>query len=109
MADAKILAIEPTKVKVVWNGQEKEFTPISSTGGAGPQGPGPGPKGGPPKPPGAPMVVTNAPPGSAPGGAMAGMSSEERDRLRERWKDMSPEERQRYRDEMRAKLGRKGQ
>ncbi len=107
VADAKILAIEPTKVKVVWNGQEKEFMPISSAGAGGPEGPRPGPKGRPPTPPGAPMVVTGGPPS---GGAPAGLSPEERDRLkdlRERWKDMSPEERQKYRDEMRERLSRR--
>jgi len=53
------------------------------------------------------MVVTG---GAPSGGATAGPSPEERDRLkdlRERWKDMSPEERQKYRDEMRERLSRK--
>ncbi len=104
VADAKIVAIEPTKVKVVWNGQEKEFTPIGSSGGGGPEGPRQGPRGRPPTSPGAPMVVTG---GAPSGGATAGPSPEERDRLRERWKDMSPEERQKYRDEMRERLSRK--
>jgi len=36
VGEAKILAIEPTKVKVVWNGQEKEFSPIGSSGAGGP-------------------------------------------------------------------------
>ena len=107
VADAKILAIEPTKVKVVWNGQEKEFTPIGSTGGGGPEGPRQGPRGRPPTPPGAPMVVTG---GAPSGGATAGPSpggTRPAQGLRERWKDMSPEERQKYRDEMRERLSRR--
>ena len=50
VGDAKIVAIEPTKVKVVWDGQEKEFSPIGSSGGGdrrggpgGPSGALPGP------------------------------------------------------------------
>jgi hypothetical protein len=108
VADAKILAIEPTKVKIIWDGQEKEFMPISSTGAGGPEGPRPGPRGGrPPAPPGAPVVVTGGPPS---GGAPVGLSPEERDRLRglrERWQTMSPEERQKYRDEMRERFSRR--
>jgi len=109
VADAKILAIEPTKVKVVWNGQEKEFMPIGSTGGAGPEGPGPGRKGRPPTPPGAPVVVTGTPPGPAGPGGQGAPSDEERERMRERWRNMSPEEREKYREEMRARFGRRGQ
>ncbi len=106
VADAKILAIEPTKVKVVWNGQEKEFTPIGSSGGGGPAGLRQGPRSGPPAPSGAPMVVT----GGAPSGGASDVSPEDRERLkdlREKWKDMSPEERQKYRDEMRERLSRR--
>jgi len=107
VADAKILAIEPTKVRVTWNGQEKEFTPIGSTGQGGPEGPGR--RGGPPTPRGAAVTVTGARPGPAPGGPVAGPSPEERDQLRERWTTMTPEERQKYREEMRSRFGRRGQ
>jgi hypothetical protein len=106
VADARILAIEPTKVKVVWNGQEKEFMPIGSTGAGGPPGRSPGRKGGPPGPRGAGMVVTGGQPGPGPG-AVAGLSPEERDQMRERFRGMSPEERQKYRDETRGRLGRR--
>jgi hypothetical protein len=109
VAEAKILAIEPTKVKVTWNGEEKEFMPIGSTGGGGPESPGPGRKGRPQAPSGAPMVVTGDGSGPSPVGPMAGLSSEERDRLRERWTNMSPDERQRYREEMRGRFGRRDQ
>ncbi len=30
LGDAKIVAIEPTKVRVAWDGQEKEFSPIGA-------------------------------------------------------------------------------
>ena len=103
VGEAKILSIEPTKVKVVWNGQEKEFTPIGSTGAQGPGGPGPERMRERIRPPtaGPPTVVT--------GGASGppGLSPEERDQLRERWPTMSPEERQRFRDEMRQRFGRR--
>ena len=107
VAEARILAIEPTKVRVTWNGQEKEFTPMSSTGQGGPEGPGR--RGGPPTPRGAPMVVTGARPGPGPGGPMPGVSPEERDQMRERWPTMTPEERQKFREEMRSRFGRRDQ
>lgn len=109
VGEAKVLAVESTKVKIVWNGQEKEFAPIGATGAGGPGGPRPprGSSGGKPSPPGgAPMVVTGSMPGG-PGGR-PNMSDEERARLRERFQNMSPEERQRFRDEMRERSGRRG-
>jgi hypothetical protein len=109
VADARILAIEPTKVKVVWNGQEKEFTPMSSTGQGGPEGPGPGRRGGPPVPGGPPMVVTGGRPGPMGGQGQGIQSPEEMEKMREQWRNMSPEERQKYREEMRARFGRRSQ
>lgn len=108
VADAKIVAIEPTKVKVVWNGQEKEFTPMTSTGSGGPEGPGPGRKGGPLMPGGPPMVVTSGRPGPTGSQGQGIQSPEDWQKMREQWKNMSPEERQRYREETRARLGREG-
>ena len=35
VGEAKIVAIEPTKVRIAWNGQEKEFSPIGSSGRSG--------------------------------------------------------------------------
>jgi len=113
IGDAKILAIEPTKVKVVWNGQEKEFTPLAATGAGGPPGPsGPGRGRGGPQPPrpaqksGPQMVVTGGR-GSGPS-SMGSLSPEEREAMRERWKNMSPEEREKLRNEMRERFGRQG-
>ena len=98
VGDAKIIAIEPTKVKVVWNGQEKEFSPIGSSGSGG-RGDGGGPPG----------RMSGAGTGSrrGPGQQAAGMSAEDRDKMRERLKNVtSPEERQRLREEMmRQKAG----
>jgi hypothetical protein len=110
IGDAKILAIEPTKVKIVWNGQEKEFTPIAATGSGGPPGPG-GPERGrggaqPPQKSGPQMVVTGGRGSGPPGSAF--LSAEEREAMRERWKNMSPEEREKLRTEMRERFGRQG-
>lgn len=101
VGDAKIVAIEPTKVRIAWNGQEKEFAPIGSSGGGGQPGPsGPSRPGGRPGPAGKPqMVVTGARGGVAKAGQ--GLSAADR----ERWQSMSPEERQRAREEMRQRLG----
>ncbi|MCL5280529.1 MAG: hypothetical protein M1376_11545 [Planctomycetes bacterium] len=108
VAEARITAIEPTKVKIVWNGQEKEFTPITSGGAAGgrpdqagsPSG-GPGP-GGPRK-----MVAAGGrrEPGNAPA---SGLSADEMTRMRAQWKNATtPEEKQRLREAMRQRAGRR--
>jgi hypothetical protein len=98
VGEAKIVAIEPTKVKVVWEGQEKEFSPIGSSG-AGGRGDGSGSSG----------RMSGAGAGSrrGPGQQAAGTSAEDRDTMRERLKNAtSPEERQRLREEMmRQKAG----
>jgi len=106
VGEAKIVAIEPTRVRIAWNGQEKVFAPI----GAGSSGNAPDRRGAPTRRPvprgGAPMVVT----GQRGGPAQAGrsgpfMSQEKMEQLKSRWPTMSPEERQRVRDEMRKKYG----
>jgi len=107
VGEAKIVAIEPTKIKAVWNGQEKEFSPISA--GAGPGGRG--------DRPGAPGATPGAGPAGRAGGAgsrrgsgppAAGVSAEEQNQMRERWMNASPEEKQRLREEMRQKGGGRG-
>jgi hypothetical protein len=95
VGDAKIIAIEPTKVKVVWNGQEKEFSPIGSSGSGG-RGDGSGPSGR--------MSGPGAGARQGPGMA-AGVSSADRDKPRQQFMNASPEERQRLREEMRQKMG----
>ncbi len=99
VGEAKILAIEPTKVRMVWNGQEKEFSPIGATGGpagrpnrAAPAGKKPG-NGAPAK-----VVVTGSRRGPGPQGS--GLSAQEKEQRRQRWVNMSAEEKQRLRGEM---------
>ena len=108
VAEAKIVAIEPTKVKLVWNGQEKEFSPITSGGGPGGRPDQPGSMGGRPGPGGPPrMVVTGGRggPGPAPG---PGLSREEMEKMREQFKNAAtPEERQRLRETMRQQASRR--
>ena len=99
VGEARILAIEPTKVKIVWNGQEKEFSPIGATGG----GPGGKPDraglAGQRSGTGAPgkVVVTGGRRG--PGPQASGLSEQEKEQRRQRWTNMSPEEKQRFRNE----------
>jgi hypothetical protein len=93
VGEAKIVAIEPTKVKVVWDGQEKEFSPIGSSGGdAGGRGDRSGPGAG----------IRSGP------GMAAGVSSADRDKLRQQFMNASPEEKQRLREQMRANRGARG-
>jgi len=99
VGDAEILAIEPTKVRIAWDGQEKEFFPIGaegdgSSGRTGRARPGArlGAQGG------APRVAVGS-------GGRAALSDEERARRREQWQKMNPEERQRAREQMRQRLG----
>jgi hypothetical protein len=102
VGEAKIVAIEPTKVKVVWDGQEKEFSPIGSSGSGRGDRPGPGGRA---SGPGARGRAVAGGPSRGPGSQGPGTSPEEINRLRERFKNASPEERQRLRDEMRQKFG----
>jgi hypothetical protein len=108
VGDAKIVAIEPTKVKVVWDGREQEFSPIGSSGAGG--------RGGPPSG----LPGRGSGPGASGRGGMAagarrgsgmqagGAPSPEMDALRARWMNASPEEKQRLREEMRQKGGARG-
>jgi hypothetical protein len=126
IADAQIVAIGPTSVKIAWDGSEKEFYPIMS---GGPEGPGgrPGPEGGTARAEGgrpgrAEMVVVGSEAGPMPGrggmpgfgrmgGRMGNMSEQDRERMRtemqamrERFMNASPEERERMREEMRQRF-----
>ena len=106
VGEAKIAAIEPTSVRIAWNGQEKSFSPMGATGPDS----GPDRRGAPtrrPAPRGrAPMAVTGQRGGPTPPGRDGPfMSPEERQQLKDRWTTMSPEERQRARDEMRERFG----
>jgi hypothetical protein len=123
--DAKIVAIEPTQIKITWDGRDITLAPIdasgSSEGGRGrPDRDVARAEGG--RPDRAEMVVVRSEARSMPGreGAMGGrmrgpfgdMSEEERDRMRtemqsmrERFMNASPEERERLREEMRSRFG----
>lgn len=126
IADARIIAIGPTSVRIEWDGSEKEFYPIMSGGSEGPGGrPGSGretarAEGG--RPGRAEMVVVGSEAGPTfgrggmPGfgrfgGRMGDMSEQDRERIRtemqamrERFMNASPEERQRMREEMRQRF-----
>ncbi len=121
VGDAKIVAIEPTRIKMEWDGQEKVFAPIDAPTPAGPSGARPGAEvakaegaGG----EGAAMVQASGGP-PMPGGPGMGMfgnlSEEDRARMREqfmamrgRFENMSDAERERMRDEMRQRFGGRG-
>ena len=103
VGEAKIVAIEPTKVKVVWDGQEKEYSPIGSSGSGGRGG-----RSGPPDRAsgpgaGARMAAAGSRRGPSAGPPMA--ASEDRDQQRERWMNASAEEKQRMREETRRRAG----
>ncbi len=104
VGDAEILAVEATKVRIAWDGQEKDFAPIGAGGSGGPSG-RPGPRTGRPGPPAGPqMVVTGARRGPIREGPLS-LSPEEREKLRRRWRNVSPEERQKLREEMHERFG----
>lgn len=115
--DAKIVAIEATQVRIKWNGNEKAFAPIDAVASA--SGPGK------PRPPGLrakemdktaippieraeitvpvpPMELMQRPEGM---GRFRFPPPEERERLRQRFENMSEEERQEFRERMRERFG----
>ena len=125
VADAKILAINPTSVETEWDGKKKTFRPIDAKVSAS-SGSKPGrPKSGSSKPGGsaggsASMVVTQGPRPAPGGGGMPGMggmtperlrnmSEAERNKfrtqMRERFEKMSEPERDKFRREMRERMG----
>jgi len=108
IGDAKIVAIEPTRVKVAWNGQESTFTPITSVSSGSSGGPG-GPSNSPGRRAGdGPNMVTVSgagPRGPGQGGGFQMGSPDERARMRDQFANMSEEERQAFRDRMREQFG----
>jgi len=118
VGDAKIVAIEPTQIKTLWDGQEKVFAPIDAPTPAGPSGPRSGPEVAKAEGAGgeaaAVVQASGGPPMlGGPGMGMFGnLSEEDRARMREqfmamrdRFQNMSEEERQRAREEMRQRFG----
>jgi hypothetical protein len=105
VGEAKIVAIEPTKVRVAWDGQEKDFAPIGSGGSGEP----PAPRTARGAEPGTQAVAVGSrrgPPGPGREGPPS-LSAGERENMRQRWENMSAEERQRFREEMRQRFGRR--
>jgi hypothetical protein len=113
VGDAKIVAIEPTLVRIEWDGNEKTFLPIDTKTSA-PSGPRRG--GGPDRPqvakeggqgqPESVQVQLEVRGGEGMGRFGGGGDMFERMRaMRERFENMSPEERERMRAEMRDRFG----
>ena len=124
VADAKIVAVNPTSVETLWDGKKKTFNPIdggaSGSGGSSRSGrPTASSRGSSSSGTGRPgMVVTQ---GTRPGGGgmpgMGGMTRErmmhmseaERDKfrnqMRERFENMSEGERDKFRQQMRERMG----
>jgi len=107
VGDANIIAVEPTEVKIQWDGQVKTFPPMAATGGDRPSGPRGPEKGGPPAPhrpepgkvkegPKPVRVEARATPGRPGGDALAWMGvnlpPEIRGKLLNYWNKMSKEE-----------------
>ena len=121
VGDAKIVAIEPTRIKIEWDGQERVFAPIDAPTPAGPSGPRPGAEVAKAEGAGgevAAMVQASGGP-PMPGGPGMGMfgNLSEADRarmrdqfmaMRERFENMSDAERERMREEMRQRFGGRG-
>ncbi|UCG55821.1 MAG: hypothetical protein JSU70_13230 [Phycisphaerales bacterium] len=104
VGDAKVVAIEATRVKIEWDGREKTFTPITSSGESGPGGPRrpgsrPARRGQRPEAPEAVVVEPREGPMPGPGGF--GM-------MRERFMNMSEAERAEFRERMRERFGDRG-
>jgi hypothetical protein len=105
VADAKIVAIDAYSVSIEWDGSVKIFAPIGplsspTSGERKPQNARPTDRGR----SGARVVVVGE--RSSRGRRGSGrLSPEERARLRERWQNMSEEERRQLRQEMRERRG----
>ena len=116
VGDANIVAIEPTLVRIEWDGNEKTFLPIDTKGGSpsGPQRPG-GPgrpqaaqAGGQGQPETVQVQVEVRGEGMGRFGGGRGDMMERMREMRERFENMSPEERERARAEMRERFGGRG-
>jgi len=126
VADAKIVAVEPTEVSIEWDGKVKVFLPIDAAEapparGTRPSQPGSSPPSGSPGERADMVVVQSqagprAPGGPGPGGMrerLQNMSEADRDRFRremeqrrEQFMRMSPEQRERFVNEMRERFSR---
>jgi hypothetical protein len=104
--DAKIVAIEPTQIKIKWDGGEITLAPIEAVS-AGPAAPRPVPKEVEEEPEEPPQPRSERGPGPGRRGRrmFQNLSPEERAALRERMRNMSDEEREEFRAEMRERFG----
>ncbi len=118
VGDAKIVAIEPTQVKIEWDGNEKVFAPIDAPIPVAPAGSRPGTevaRAGQTSGAGAEMVQASGAaqmPGGPAMGRFGNLSEQERAAMRERFmamrgqfESMSEAERDRFRSEMRDRFG----
>ena len=111
VAGGKIVAVGPTDVTILWEGQEKKLTPFAvetkyDAKKTGPQTPPAQATPAAVQPPPTPTVRPRG--GQGPGGRMGprggmfNMSPEQMRQARERFMNMSPEERERFRSERRG-------
>lgn len=104
VGDANIVAIEPAQVKIAWNGTEKVFLPIEAESSSRPGPPKPGGSVAKAEEKGRPEMVQVQQEASEGMGRFGG----DRAAMRERFENMSPEERERVRAEMRERFGGRG-
>ena len=104
IGDANVVAVEPTRVKIEWNGQEKYFAPLAASGGesSSSRGRSRGGESSRPRPERGGMVPQRGP------GGMPGRGMENMEGMRARFQNMSPEEREAFRNEMRSRFGGRG-
>ena len=114
IADAKVVAIGPTSVTIAWEGKEKTFLPIQANvaEGQGGQRGGGAPRAGSGKEgdnknanesgPTQVTVQVQGPPGFGGGGGPGGGGFTA---MRQRFQNMSDEERQAFREQMRQRFG----
>ena len=114
IGDANIVAIEPTQVRITWNGTEKVFLPIDAASSSRPGPPKPGGPVAKAEEKGRPEMVQvqqevrgGEGMGRFSGGDRAAMMERMR-AMRERFENMSPEERERAMAEMRERFGGRG-
>jgi hypothetical protein len=116
VGDAKIVAIEPTQVRIEWDGNEKTFIPFDAksaapSGSRRPGGPGRpqvAKAGGQGSPEMVQVQQEGRPEGMGRFGGDRGDMMARMREMRERWESMSPEEREQARAEMRARFGGRG-
>lgn len=111
--DAKIVAVGPTTVRILWDGHEKEFAPIAGPDSEGSPGPpsrrrptGATGRARTMKPPAGPSASVGPTRGRSRDASL--VSPEERARLKERWTNMTPEEREKSKELMRERFERRG-